>query len=152
MCVIVDANLASTVFSSPPHPDFVPVLDWLQERDGCLVVGGHLARELDRLQSARRFVVALLRAGRARRVPDERVAQHEGELEATGLCESNDCHVIGLALASGARTLCTHDKALQRDFRNPAIVSQPRGSIYLRPAHAKLLRHGSSCGLLRRKS
>jgi len=73
-------------------------------------------------------------------------------LKETGLCESNDCHVIGLALASGARTLCTHDKALQRDFRNPTIVSKPRGSIYLRPAHAELLRHGSSCGLLRRKS
>ena len=73
MCVIVDANLASTVFSSPPHPDFVPVLDWLQKRDGCLVVGGHLARELDRLDAARRFVRALLQAGKARQVPDEAV-------------------------------------------------------------------------------
>lgn len=152
MCVIVDANLASTIFSSPPHPDFVPVLDWLQERDGCLVVGGHLARELDRLQNARRFVVALLRAGRARRIPDETVEQRTGELETTGLCESNDCHVIGLALASGARTLCTHDKALQRDFRKAAIVSNPRGSIYLRPAHARLLRHSSSCGLRRKRN
>jgi hypothetical protein len=151
VCVIVDANLASTAFSSPPHPDFVPVLNWLQEQDGCLVVGGHLARELDRLQIARRFVVALLRAGRARRVPDQRVEQRAGELEAKGMCESNDCHVIGLALASGARTLCTYDKALQRDFRNPAIVSDPRGSIYLRLEHTRLLRHSPSCGLLRRK-
>src|SRR5688572_13244082 len=50
----------------PAHPDFVPVLDWLQQRDGCLVVGGHLTDELGRLEKARRFVVQLLRAGIAR--------------------------------------------------------------------------------------
>ena len=36
-------------------------------------------------------------------------------------------------------------------FRNPRIVSNPRGSIYLRSAHAKLLRHDSACGRLSRK-
>ncbi len=151
MCVIIDANLASTVFSSPPHPDFLPVLDWLQGKDGCLVVGGQLARELGRLYVARRFVVTLLRAGRARQVPDEEVTRHQEEVESTGLCRSNDPHVLGLACASGARTLCTHDRELQRDFRDPGLVSNPRGSIYQRSAHAKLLKHSSSCGYRTRR-
>ncbi len=151
MCVIIDANLASTVFANSPHPDFQPVLDWLENRDGCLVVGGQLAAELDRLETARRYVLALLRAGKARKIPDEDVKIHEREVEETGLCRSNDLHILGLACASGARTLCTQDRELQHDFRNPRIVSNPRGSIYLRPAHAKLLRHGSACGRLSRK-
>jgi predicted nucleic acid-binding protein len=152
MCVIVDANLAGLVFASPPHPDFVPVLDWLQQRDGCLVVGGHLADELSRIEKARRFVVQLQRAGIARQVPAADVAREEAEVTATGLCESNDSHVVALARVSGARTLCTHDQALQRDFRNPQLVAKPRGAIYQRPAHGKLLRHTpSSCGLGRRR-
>jgi predicted nucleic acid-binding protein len=152
MCLIVDANLAGLVFSSPPHSDFVPVLDWLQQRDGCLVVGGHLANELSRMEKARRFVVQLQRAGIARLVAEEEVEREEAEVTATGLCESNDSHVVALARVSGARTLCTHDKALQRDFRNARLVAKPRGSVYQRPAHAKLLRHTpASCGLGRRK-
>jgi predicted nucleic acid-binding protein len=152
MCVIVDANLAGLIFGSPPHPDFIPVLDWLQQRDGCLVVGGHLAAELSRLEKARRFVVQLQRAGIVRQVPAAEVAREEAEVAGAGLCESNDSHVVALARVSGARTLCTHDKALQRDFRNPRLVTKPRGAIYQRAAHAKLLRHTpSSCGLGRKK-
>jgi hypothetical protein len=151
MCLIVDANLAGLVFGSPPHPDFVPVLDWLQERDGCLVVGGHLATELERMERARKFVLELRRAGIARQVPADDVTQQDAEVVATGLCESNDTHVVALAMASGARTLCTHDKALQRDFRNPTLVASPRGSVYQRPEHGRLLRHTpTSCGRGRR--
>jgi predicted nucleic acid-binding protein len=145
MCLIVDANLASLVFGD--HPDFVPVRDWLQQRDGCLIVGGHLADELSRVEKARRFVLQLLRAGIARQVSAEEVAREEAEVAATGLCESNDSHVVALARVSGARTLCTHDRALQRDFGHPRLIIKPRGKIYQRPAHAKLLRHTpSSCG------
>ena len=152
MCLIVDANLAGLVFGSPPHPDFVPVLDWLQHRNGRLVTGGHLAAELSRMERARRFVVQLQRAGLVRQVPAGDVAREEAEVAATGLCESNDSHVVALARISGARTLCTYDKALQRDFRNPQLVAKPRGSVYQRPAHAGLLRHTpTSCGLGRKR-
>ena len=144
MCLIVDANLAGVVFSSPPSPDFAPIVGWLQ-KDGCLILGGHLSAELDRLEKARRFIRALLQAGRAKRLPDAQVAQEEFSVRETGHCVSNDSHVVALARVSGARTLCTHDKALQKDFRNPDLVSKPRGSIYQRKTHAKLLRHTRSC-------
>jgi hypothetical protein len=145
MCLIVDANLAGLVFRSPPDPDFVPVLDWLLERDGCLIVGGHLGTELALVEKAQRFLIALLRAGRAKRIPDAAVSQEEATVLETGHCESNDAHVIALARVSGARTLCTHDKTLQRDFRNPRLIAKPRGSVYQRRAHARLLRHTPSC-------
>ena len=152
MCLIVDANLVGLVFGSPPHPDFVPVLDWLQHRNGRLVTGGHLTAELSRMEKARRFVVQLQRAGIVRQVPAGDVTREEAAVEATGLCESNDSHVVALARVSGARTLCTHDRALQRDFCNPQLLGKPRGKVYQRPEHEKLLRHTpSSCGLGRRK-
>ena len=148
MCLIVDANLASRVFGHPPEEDFLPVLDWLG-RDGCLVVGGHLATELGRLENVRRFVLALLRAGRARQLPDREVEQEEAGLRE--LCQPNDGHVVALARVSGARTLCTHDRALQGDFRNPHLISRPRGFIYQRREHAHLLKHSGSCGRLKRR-
>lgn len=149
MCLIVDANLASRVFGHPPEEDFIPVLDWL-EKDGCLVVGGHLTTELGRLDKARRFVITLLRAGRARQIPDSDVEKEEAGIRAH--CQSNDGHVVALARVSGARTLCTHDRDLQGDFRNPLLISQPRGSIYQRREHAApLLKHTTSCGRLKRR-
>lgn len=145
MCLIVDANLAGVVFSSPPSPDFAPVIDWLQKKDGCLILGGHLSTELGRLEKAQYFIQVLLRAGRAKLIPSDQVSQEETAVLATGRCVSNDSHVVALARVSGARTLCTHDKALQKDFRNPDLIAKPRGSIYQRKAHAKLLRHTRSC-------
>ncbi|MBW8879399.1 MAG: hypothetical protein JF614_31075 [Acidobacteria bacterium] len=148
MCVIIDANLASRVFSDPAEEHFSPVIDWLVGGGGELVIGGRLATELDRLGEPRRFVRALLRAGRARLIPETEIAEEEVKLETTGLCVSNDLHVLGLVRASGARTVCTLDKALQRDVRNRQLVSNPRGSVYTRQSHRHLLKHTASCGRL----
>jgi|SRR3954464_11021027 hypothetical protein len=148
MCVIVDANLASKVFGDPAEKDFSPVIDWLVDGGGELVIGGHLATELDRLGNCRRFVRALRRAGRARLIPETDISEEKAKLKETGLCVSNDLHVLGLVRASGARTVCTLDRDLQRDIRNPQVISSPRGSVYQRRSHAHLLRHTKSCGRL----
>lgn len=147
MCLIVDANLAARVFAEPAEADFSPILDWL-EGNGCLVIGGQLAPELARIGGARRYLINLLRAGRARRVPDEVVEADRHTVAGTGLCRSDDAHVLALARVSGARVLCTHDRDLQQDFRNPLLISRPRGSVYQRREHERLLRHSTSCGLL----
>ena len=151
MCLIVDASLAAAVFASPPQPDFVPVLDWVEKRDGCIVYGGRLAGELMRIEKARRYLRTLLQAGRALRFQDDSVETEQAAVVGTGLCRSNDAHVVALARVSGARTLCTRDRDLQRDFRNPQLVSDPRGSVYQRREHANLLRHTGSCGRLPRR-
>jgi hypothetical protein len=148
VCLIVDANRAAAVFASPPQPDFLPIFDWLEQRDGCLVYGGRLATELTRVEKARRYLRTLLQAGRARFFTDEAIRVEEAAVANTGLCQSNDLHVVALARVSGARILCTHDRDLQRDFRNHQLISNPRGSIYQRREHARLLRHSSSCGRL----
>lgn len=145
MCLIVDANRASLVFGD--YPDFGPVRDWLQQSDGILIVGGHLAAELSRVEKARRFVLQLLRAGIARQVPADEVALEEAVVRETGLGKSNDPHVVALARISGARTLCSEDRDLWHDFQNQHLVSKPRGKIYRTSRHAHLLRHTASCGM-----
>ncbi len=151
MCLLVDANLAAAVFARPPHADFSPVLGWLEKGDGCVVYGGRLATELDRVGEGRRFLRSLLQAGRARLLPERDIDAEETVVAGTDLCRSDDPHILALARVSGARTLCTHDRNLQRDFRNSRLISAPRGSIYQRPEHSRLLRHTGSCGLLQRR-
>jgi hypothetical protein len=153
MCVIVDANIASLVFRRQPHNDFLPVFRWLYSprADGCLVFGGQLASELRRVRGGRTYLVQLSRAGRARQIPDAQVDAEEQCVVETGLCRSDDPHVVALARVSGARTLCSHDRDLQRDFKHRALISDPRGKVYQKPGHADLLRHTRSCGLLRHR-
>lgn len=66
-------------------------------------------------------------------------------LQGTGQLRSNDPHILALARASGARLLYTADKDLIADFKNPRIVSRPRGKVYSGAANARLLA-GASCG------
>lgn len=147
MCVIVDADVASSVFGNPPHDDFLPVFEWLHnpKKDGRLVHGGRLTRELSGVEYVRRYLAALNRAGRASVIPDDRVTPEEDRVVAMGICKSGDAHIIALARISGARTLCSHDKDLHHDFTNSRLISRPRGSVYQNRSHTHLLRHTSAC-------
>ena len=145
MCVIVDADVASQVFATPPVEAFRPVERWLFRRNGKLVYGGENARELLRIGAVAIAVRQLRLAGRAHHEDDGQVDAETKRLEEQGLCVSDDPHVVALARISGARTLCSHDTNLHRDFRNPRLVGHPRGSVYQHAAHAHLLRHTSGC-------
>jgi hypothetical protein len=148
MCLIVDANLAALVFNKPVNADFKPIIDWLTlpKKDGILVVGGHLAVELDRVATAKRFVRVLQQAGRARIIPND--VTDEESRRVAGRCVSNDSHVIALARISGARIVCSRDADLHADFTNPALISAPRGHVYQNARHQHLLRqygHTTAC-------
>jgi hypothetical protein len=147
MCVIIDVNLAFRIFTSVPEADFRPVFDWLQapDKNGCLVFGGKLFKELSNRTASLRYLRALLQAGRAYRIPDVVVQSDEQQVTDSRLCQSNDPHVVALARVSGARILCSHDQALHQDFRNPKLISKPRGRVYQNATHARLLRHDRSC-------
>jgi hypothetical protein len=151
MCVIVDANLASLTFKSPPDSDCAPIITWLLKKDGLLIYGGQLARELRQVEIARRFLLTLQRAGRAKLIPDPALEEEEELVHASGLCQSNDAHVIALARVSGARTLCSRDTTLHKDFKNSQLIAKPRGAVYQTAKHQKLLRHTTSCRKNRKK-
>ncbi len=151
MCIIIDANVASKTFTNPPDEDFLPVIDWLTDKNknGCLVYGGRLSQELDKLADARRYLRVLNQAGRAIQMPDKTIDTEEKRIKE--LCQSDDPHIIALARISRVRTLCSHDKTLHKDFKNRELISDPRGAVYQNPEHAALLRHTRSCPKYRDK-
>ncbi|MFN7925620.1 MAG: hypothetical protein U0Q16_36305 [Bryobacteraceae bacterium] len=136
MCIIVDNNVAALLLLSKS-----PVRDWLTRTTGSprLVVGKQLLRELAGNAGVRHYLLDLDRNGLLRRVP-EAPFRHD-------LCQSNDHHIIAIAISSRARTLCTNDKALMSDFKNPAFIRKPRGRVHSQPSHRTLLRHTKSCGI-----
>ena len=147
MCVIVDTDVACSVFGDPPHHDFLPVFEWLHnpKKHGHLVHGGRLTRELSGVEYIRRYLLRLNQAGRASVIPDDEVTPEEERVVAMGICKSDDVHIIALARISGARTLCSHDNDLHHDFTNSQLISRPRGSVYQNRSHTHLLRHTSAC-------
>lgn len=153
MCVIIDANVAHRVLSTEEDPEFEPIQDALLggKRGKALqmVYGGRLRREYDRLSAQRRLIVELDRSGRARLIPDAEVDAQEEVLSSAGVCESDDPHIIALAIISGARLLCSLDAALLRDFRDHRLVAKPRGKVYKTRKHrhlvAKTMRECEHC-------
>lgn len=131
MCAIVDASVVFEVFGGKRTSAGIRFREWLDDGCGQLVVGGRVLKELAQngnfarwLQEARRL------SGRVRQIGAARVRKHEDALVRSGLLQSNDAHVIALALASGARLLYTDDAGLQRDFENPEVVPGVPGRIY----------------------
>ncbi len=155
MCVIIDVNVAGLVFRESPDPNFLPVFHWLHDanKDGRIVYGGQLARELIGNENVRRFLLALQRAGRASSFPEHVIQNESVKVVEFGICRSNDIHIIALARVSGARTLCSSDQDLHADFKNRQLISEPRGHVYQRntKTHRKFLRHTSSCKMGLRK-
>lgn len=130
MCIIIDANVASQVFSPSPAADPKTVIDWIDFGGGKLIVGGRLKMELGRLQLASRWIRERERSGKVKVVSDRLVDTEEARLLISGRCKSNDQHIIALARVSRARLLYSHDQTLHDDFRNHRLISKPRGSIY----------------------
>ncbi len=140
MCLILDTDIVHLVFPRPAR-NYVPVHEAITERRARIVYGGgRLLTEYQGMGEFWRLLYRLDQQGSARKVSDNKVDLETESVCESGLCRSNDQHIIGLARVSGARLLCTDDGSLMRDFTDPALISEPRGKVYKRPAHVDLIR------------
>lgn len=140
MPTIVDANCCSKAFSSPVDPNFLPVTKALLTGNATLVCGGRLHREYLLVSAATRILLQLDRAGYLQTLNHAAIDALEQQLIEKNSCISDDQHVIALAQLSGARLLCSHDKALHSDFQNKKLIDNPRGAIYQDKSHEHLIR------------
>ena len=154
MCAIIDNNVRHEVFGASEVQTEAGeyFLNWLENRNGKLVVGGRLLEELSDYTGFGTWLRRALALGRAIRVSDADVDTETANLQSRNVCKSNDAHVLALARVSGARLLYTNDQALQGDFTNPQIVSGPRGRVFttrvrqdVSRSHQNLLRRTDLC-------
>lgn len=146
MCAIIDANVAGLFFLNPNHQDFSALRKWIFSGAGAMVTGGENLSELRKVTAAIPFLAELQRGGRLHVASPKEVAAEQKIVQKLGLCASDDAHVLALARVSGARLVCTHDGALQADFKTKLLIDAPRGKVFAHQAHAKtLLRHSSGC-------
>lgn len=140
MLLIVDTNCISKTLCASPSDDFRPVLAALRTGKKKIAVGGtKLKQEYARLKEIWGYLISLEQAGRAVLVLDRKVDEEQAIVEKSLPLVSDDPHIIALARVSGARLLCSHDKALHQDFTNVAIVPRPKGKVYQDAHHAHLL-------------
>lgn len=138
MCLIVDANLCSVVFKKTTDLKYQKLRDAIASNRLRLVHGGKLSEEYA-TAGVLSMLALLSQSGRAFRVADALIDAQLAQIN--GQCVSNDEHVIALARADRQRAhlLCTDDAALQKDFKNKALIDNPRGKIYSPTRHKQSL-------------
>ncbi len=152
MCAIVDANVSGEVFGLNRPPAGKRFFDWINTGKGRLVVGGRLSKELSGVGRFSEWAREAMLAERLRVVDEEKVSGATENLQSRGACRSDDEHVVALAQVSGARLLYSNDGELQEDFKDPQLISNPRGKVYstrkskdISPAHEALLSRTDLC-------
>jgi hypothetical protein len=134
MCLILDANLCSVVLKKTDDTSYQKLRDAILANRLTLIHGGKLTREYKKA-GILQIIVLLGQSGRAHKVDETLIDAQLVNIK--GQCTSNDEHVIALARADRqrARVLCTDDQALRTDFKNKALVDNPRGTIYSPTRH-----------------
>jgi hypothetical protein len=140
MCLILDANRFGEALSTPPSPDYRPIIDWLTASNsaGMVVFGGtKFLQEIARSPRARQWFLELQRAGRAKSIDRAAVDAEEKAIRARGLCFSDDEHLVALARKSARGSSvpkmqrCSRMCATPRCYRSRVVVSTAR-SVTLR--------------------
>ena len=141
MCLIVDVNIAHKVLISKDDSDFFPVREALfttKKPPATLVYGGKLYIE-NTNRECRLAIQELDRAGRTRLISSMKIEAEVLKLEELRLCRSNDIHILALARVANVRLLCSQDEALAKDFTSKEIIDKPRGNVYRKASHHRLI-------------
>lgn len=124
----MDANRWHEMFSRERSPAAEGFRQWLGKKQGFLVLGGKLRREVAEKRRGKRRVQELQNRGQLALVRDAEVDAEAQRLEQDGRLRSDDPHLLALARVSGARLLYTNDRDLQKDFTNSRLLRN--GRIY----------------------
>lgn len=132
MCIILDANLFGT-FDDPHNEDMKPVHQWLSKQHGKIVYSNTQKIREEWSKGGSRLLERLRQDGSLKLVSNAEVEEVESRLAQR--VESDDAHIVALAVVAGVKVLVSNDRALHQDFKN--IV---RGKVYQRKSHSRLLR------------
>ena len=131
MCIILDSN-NSTKFKNK-DPDMQPVRKWLARKNGKIAYSNTERFKKEWKKGGMNYL-DLSRNGELKLIPRHEVLEEQKKLE-DGI-ESNDAHIIALAIVADVKVLISNDRDLCTDFKNPNLVG---GKVYQNRAHAHLL-------------
>ena len=142
MCMIIDTDVASDVFSntSKTYGALHNALFGGRKSSVRIVYGGDkLIDEYERIgKKFRRLLLTLDKKGMARKEAAGKINQKEDDFRKNPQCRSNDQHILALAWVSKVRLLCTDDTDLMQDFKDIKFL-WPKGSIYNSQHHQQLI-------------
>ena len=124
MCIVLDASRFGK-FQQAADENMKPVRDWVYRGNGKVAYAPtqDLKREWDK--GAPKLRSQLQRRAKLKLVSQNRVQRKQAELE--GKTQSNDAHIIALAIVAEVKLLVSTDKDLCLDFMNPDLVG---GEVY----------------------
>jgi hypothetical protein len=131
MCIILDANMFGS-FDDPNNEDLKPVHRWLSKQYGKIVYSDTPTLRDEWKRGGSRLLERLRQDGSLKLVSKSDVEARRESL--AGRIQSNDEHIVALALVAAAKVLVSNDQALHQDFKN--LVG---GSVYQTKSHAHLL-------------
>ena len=135
MCVILDVNNIGK-FNEPADEDMKPAWNWLDRQNGKIAYAStkKFEEEWERgggIQLRRE----LQRRSKLKEISAQDVQEKAAELE--GKIESDDPHIIALAIIADVKVLISNDRRLHEDFKNRNLVG---GRVYQTKSHSRLLR------------
>src|SRR5262249_8320569 len=111
MCLILDKNVIHHVIDPNCCNEFLPIRKAILERKTKVIYGGALIAEYSQSNKVRQTLITWDRAGMAQQYSKHEVDSQTQNLLKKQCCQSNDAHIIALAIVSGARLLCSLDTA-----------------------------------------
>lgn len=126
MPIIIDTNRAGD-FSVPLFGKAPLILAWINRKSVRVAVGGLLLRELMRTPLGN-LILEWERSGLLVRIPCQRVDAKTHVVDQIVL-QSDDPHVLALALEAGAFLAYTEDEGLIKDLKNKNIIISKRKII-----------------------
>lgn len=134
MCIILDVNSIGK-FKNPDDEDMEPVRDWLERKNGKIVYSytEQFNKEWDE-GGGYQLRRNLQRRDKFKEIPAQDVQEKADELE--GQIESDDPHIIALAIIAEVKVLASNDRRLHEDFKNRNLVG---GKVYQTKSHSRLL-------------
>ncbi len=156
MCMIIDTNTISCVFSSDnnKHNDFKPVLKWFLYDKAKIILGGKLLTKELSEKHLQRFLplmkeFALL--NKIHYISNEQVDLKEEEIKSKEKNKDfDDPHIIALAILSKAKIICSDDSRSfkfikkMKEYDNNCIIPKIYTSIDHSP-HTELLCEENIC-------
>jgi hypothetical protein len=145
MSIIIDSCTISAVFDSKCtiHHEFEPVLRWITDGDGIMVMGGtKYMDEIKKLSKYYRIILELQKANRAIEIKKETVDEKQEQIDTQySKHKFNDSHLIALIITSGSKLLCTSDYESIPFIQNPRLYPSPkcRPKIYTGKRNIRLL-------------